>query len=322
MKTFLRYFVVSFLLLTLLLTPLGLMFHNVGDIQLLGGEENLMKDMPKFIDANSPFFEAFQDSQRVNVLLIGTNKNMTDTMILVSYDMKAQHVDLISIPRDTYYPLPGYNDPASKKINAIFYRDKVLGTASAVSDLLLGMPIHYYALVDYDGVANIVDAMGGIPMNIPFQMTYNDPYDTPPLHIDIAEGQQVLDGQHAVEFLRYRHGYRDGDIGRITAQQEFMKSAFKQMLSLKLPAITSTIIENVDSDISIGMAAKIGAKAVGLSGDAIQTYTLPGTPGLSESISFWFADTEKTAAMINEIYSIKPTAETSGAADTTDQTAN
>jgi len=266
----------------------------------------MMEDLPVLVDENSPFFDAFQDSQRVNVLLVGSNKKMTDTLMLVSYDLKAQHVDLISVPRDTYYPRAGYNDPASKKINAIFHSDGIVGTATAVSDMLLGMPIHYYAMIDYDGVANIVDAMGGVPMNIPFNMKYNDPYDTPPLHIDIPEGEQVLDGEHAVQFLRYRHGYPEGDIGRVKAQQEFMKSAFKQMLSLKLPTIASTIIDNVDSDISVGVAAKLATKAVGLDGEAITTYLLPGTPQTSEGASFWFADTEATAEIINEIYSIQP----------------
>ena len=78
------------------------------------------------------------------------------------------------------------------------------------------------------------------------------------------------------------------------------------MLSMKLPVITATIIDNVDSDISVGMAAKIATKAVGLSGESINTYLLPGAPQTVEGASFWFADTEQTATMINEIYAIKP----------------
>lgn len=309
MKTFLKYFAVAFLLLTLLLVPLNMLFQKVSDIQIFGGEENLMSQMPVLVDENSPFFDAFQDSQRVNVLLMGSNHGMTDTMMLVSYDMKAQHVDLISIPRDTYYPRPGYNDAGSKKINAIYNSEKALGTATAVSETLLGMPIHYYAMVDYEGVGKIVDAMGGVPMDIPFHMTYNDPYDKPPLHIDIPKGPQILDGEHAIQFLRYRHGYPEGDIGRIKAQQTFMKSAFKQMLSLNLPKITATIIQNVDSDISVGIAAKLATKAVGLDGANLETYMLPGSPGIAEGLSFWFADTEKTAEMIKVIYSIQPSPE-------------
>ena len=309
MKTFLRYFLVAFLLLTLLFMPINLLFQKVSNIQIFGGEENLMSQMPVLVDENSPFFEAFQDNQRVNVLLIGSNEGMTDTMMLVSYDLKAQHVDLISVPRDTYYPRPGYNDAASKKINAIFNKEGIIGTATAVSDTLLGMPIHYYAMIDYDGVAKVVDAMGGVPMDIPFRMKYNDPYDDPPLKIDIPEGYQILDGEHAVQFLRYRHGYISGDIGRIEAQQTFMKSAFRQMLTLSLPNIASTIIDNVDSDISVGMAAKIATKAVGLDSANLVTYMLPGEPQMAEGASFWFADTEQTAEMIKTIYSIQPTTE-------------
>ncbi len=307
MKTFLKVFAVAFLALTILFMPLSMLFQKVADIQIFGGEENLMSQMPAIVDENSPFFEAFKDNQRVNVLLLGSNHGMTDTIMLVSYDLKNQHVDLISIPRDTYYPRPGYNDPASKKINAIYNKEKVIGVATAVSETLLGMPIHYYAMVDYEGIGKIVDAMGGVPMDIPFHMTYNDPYDKPPLHIDIPKGPQVLDGEQAVKFLRYRHGYPEGDIGRVKAQQTFMKSAFKQMLSLSLPTITATIIKNVDSDISVGMAAKLTTKAVGLSGDNLETYMLPGAAQTSEGASFWFADTEKTAEMIKTIYSIETT---------------
>ena len=309
MKTFLKYFAVAFLLLTILFMPISMLFQKVANIQIFGGEENLMSQLPALVDENSPFFEAFKDSERVNVLLLGSNHAMTDTIMLVSYDLKAQHVDLISIPRDTYYPRPGYNDAGSKKINAVYSSEKALGTAKAVSETLLGMPIHYYALVDYDGIGKIVDAMGGVPMDIPFHMRYNDPYDKPPLHIDIPKGPQVLSGEQAVQFLRYRHGYPEGDIGRIKAQQTFMKSAFSQMLSLSLPKIASTIIANVDSDISVGMAAKLATKAVGLSGSNLETYMLPGVPQNAEGLSFWFADTEKTAEMIKTIYSIKPASE-------------
>ena len=315
MDKFLKYFLVSFLVLTLVLTGVFYGLNKLGGVKLFSSEEDLMSQLPLLVKQDSPFFQAFQNSQRVNVLLIGSNKGMTDTMMLVSYDMNSQHVDLISVPRDTYYPRDGYSDPASMKINAIYNSDGIVGTATAVSTTLLGMPIHYYAMVDYDGVKNIVEAMGGIPMDIPFHMTYNDPYDKPPLHIDIPKGQQVLDGHHAVEFLRYRHGYPEGDIGRVRAQQEFMKSAFRQMISMNLPTIMQTIVSNVKSDITLGMATKIATKAIGLNGESITTYLTPGTPHTSNGASYWFVNTEETAKMINEIYSIKPATD-----GTTDQT--
>ncbi len=314
-RTFVRHFIAAFLILTIILVPSRVMFASVSNIDIFSGEENLMKEMPTLVEQNSIFFEAFKDKQRVNVLLMGTNHGMTDTIIVASYDMKAQHVDLISIPRDTYYPRPGHDSPAAKKINAIYSSDKMIGSASAVSEVLLGMPIHYYAMIDYDGVSNIVDAMGGIPMEIGFHMEYNDPYDKPPLHIDIPEGYQVLDGEHAIQFLRYRHGYPEGDIGRVKAQQQFMKSAFKQMLSLQLPNIAATITQNVDSDITLGMVTKLATKAVGLESDSITTYLLPGAADTANGASYWFADTVGTEAMITEIYSIEPDDETQATAE-------
>ena len=303
--TFIRHFIVAFVVLTLILVPTRFMFASVAQMEVFSGEENLMKQMPTLVDENSVYFEAFKDQQRVNVLLVGANQGMTDTLILASYDMKNQHVDLISIPRDTYYPRPGHDSPAAKKINAIYNSDKMLGTATAVSELLLGMPIHYYARVDYQGVGTIVDAMGGVPITIPFHMTYNDPYDDPPLVIDLPEGYQVLDGEHAIQFLRYRHGYPEGDIGRVRAQQEFMKSAFKQMLSLNLPNIAVTITHNVDSDITLGMATKLATKAIGLTGENITAYMLPGIADSIDGASYWIADRTQTEAMLTEILSVK-----------------
>ena len=303
-KTFFRHFVVAFVLLTLILIPTRVMFAGVGQIEVFKAEENLIKQMPVMVDENSVFFDAFKDQQRVNMLLVGANQGMTDTIILASYDMKNQHVDLISIPRDTYYPRPGHDGAAAKKINAIYNSEKMLGTATAVSKLLLGMPIHYYAMVDYQGVGKIVDAMGGVPMDIPFHMTYNDPYDKPPLHIDIPKGPQILDGKHAIQFLRYRHGYPEGDIGRVKAQQTFMKSAFKQMLSLSLPGIAVTITQNINSDITLGMATKLATKAIGLTGENITAYMLPGAAHTKNGASYWYADQVKTEAMLTQILSV------------------
>ena len=249
-KAFFRHFFAAFIILTLIFVPARFMFASVANVQVFSGEENLMTQMPALVNEQSQFFEAFKDSQRVNILLMGTNGNLSDTIILASYDMKNQKVDLISIPRDTYFERAGHDSAAARKINAAYGSGKALGSATAVSQVLLGMPINYYAVVDYKGVANIVDSLGGVSVNVPFHLVYNDPYADPPLHIDIPEGQQVLNGEKAVQFIRYRHGYAEGDIGRVKAQQEFMKSAFAQALSYKLPTVAATVVQNIDSDIT------------------------------------------------------------------------
>ena len=149
-------------------------------------------------------------------------------------------------------------------------------------------------------------------MDIEFNMKYTDPYDDPPLVINIPKGHQVLDGEHAVQFLRYRKGYLEGDIGRIKAHQQFMKSAFKQCLSFNLPKIAKTVFNNIESDITIGETLSIAKSAAGISGDDIETYLLPSTP-LPDPPYYVIPDAEGIADMINQIYSIEPD-NTSGAA--------
>lgn len=311
--SFFRTFIIAFLVFVVICTPAFAVLGKVADVRLFppSGDVNLQEELPVIVNEDSPFFDAFKDKNRVNVLLLGVNSGLTDTIMVASFDMDAKHVDLISVPRDTYYHRDGYNGEAENKINAA-YRKNPLNTAKAVSEVLLGMPINYYAVIEYEGVSNIVDSMGGVPMDIKFNMKYKDPYDKPPLIIDIPKGHQVLDGKHAVQFLRYRKGYTEGDIGRVKAQQEFMKSAFKQSLSFDLPKIAKTVFNNVESDITLGMATKLATKAIGMSGDDITTYLLPNTPQ-GESPWYVMPNASETAEMINAIYSIEPKATTDSA---------
>ena len=316
-QAFLRTFAIAFIICVLFGTAAFCGIEAIGNINpfntddeenvVLADEEELLSVL---VTGDSPFFDAFTKSNRVNVLLLGVNGGMTDTIMLVSFDQDAKHVDVISIPRDTYYERDGATSEAAKKINAA-YKDNPVNTAKAVSEILLGIPINYYAVIEYDGVKNIVDAMGGVPMNITVKggMHYKDPYDTPPLVIDIPEGEQVLDGEHAVQFLRYRKGYAMGDLGRVEAQQEFVRSAFKQCLSFDLPKIAKTVFENVDSDITIGVALNLATKAIGISGDAITTYTLP-VDIQQEAPYYVFPKTEEISNMLTEMYMIGDDAET------------
>lgn len=306
-KIFISYFLIVFVIATAGFVGAGKAIKEVAESPIFGETEtNLMDDMPVLVSEDSIFFEAFQDKSRVNVLLMGLNQNLADTIMVVSFDYEAKHVDLISIPRDTYYYREEYrHSPGFLKINAIYQKTKEpLETAMAVSEILLGMPLHFYAIVDYDGIKEIVDTMGGVSMNIPFHMKYTDITDKPPLYIDIPAGEQVLDGEHAVQFLRYRKGYREGDIGRVKAQQEFMKSAFRQMLGFDLPKIAKVILKNIESDIDLGTTMKIVTKSIGIQGDAIETYVMPHT--LQDVAPYYvYPDSKGIAEVITAIYSIE-----------------
>lgn len=301
-KVFGKQFAIYFIIITLVLIPIQLVLEKIGGVRLFSGTQNIMRDMGYLVDEDSPFYKEFKNSERVNILVMGVNSGMTDTIMLASYDMQNQRVDVISIPRDTYYYREGYINAAAHKINAIYSSDTIIETARAVSDVLLGIPINYYAVIEYDGVSKVVDSMGGVPMNIPFNMVYNDPYDTPPLKINIPEGDQVLDGETAVEYLRFRKGYAEGDIGRVGAQQLFVKAAFKQAIGKDLINVIRTTIENVDSDLPLGMALKIGTKALGLEAESLTTYLTPGASGTSNGASYWRTDSKEIEQMIRQIY--------------------
>jgi LCP family protein required for cell wall assembly len=93
------------------------------------------------------------------------NHKMADTIMVASFHTEEKTIDLISVPRDTYYERPEFKSSATQKINSIYNTEKEDGMqklAKAVSDVLQGMPLHYYMAVDYEGVGNIVDAMGGV----------------------------------------------------------------------------------------------------------------------------------------------------------------
>jgi len=314
----LKTFIIALVVIMVIATPVFAYVGRTIDAPLTKSDDMpvLKMDMNYIIPEDSPFFEAFTQAEKVNILLIGVNTGLTDTIMLVSLDTKNKHIDIISVPRDTYYQRPGYNGIYERKINAA-YRGSPLNTAYAVSDVLLGIPINYYILVDYEGIKKIVDSMGGVPMDIPFAMKYNDPKDTPPLHIDIPKGQQILNGEQAVQFLRYRKGYPDADLGRIKAQQQFMVNAFKQCLSFDLPKIAATVYDNITTDLNLKTIIYLTGEGVGITADDIKTYTMPGNADPNAPY-YVYPKSKEIADMLTEIYSIDKTDET--VTDETDAT--
>lgn len=306
-KAFGKQFIMFFVIFTIALVPVQFVFGKIGNVRIFDGTESIQKDLGHIVDKDGPYYDLFKDSERVNILVLGDNDGLTDTIMLASYDTENQRVDVISIPRDTYYARTDYKSAAAQKINAVYQSDGAVGTAKAVSEVLLGIPINYYAIIEFSDVEAIVDEIGGVPMDIPNinhkgGMYYNDPYDTPPLKIAIPAGQQTLDGKHAVQFLRFRKGYPEGDIGRVKAQQTFIESAIKQSLKSNVPDVVSLALKSIDSDITLGMAGKIATKALGLDGENINTYLTPGGSKTENGASYWFADATQVGELIEEIY--------------------
>lgn len=240
-------------------------------------------------------YEAYKKSKRVNVLVLGVEKDpRSDVIILVSFDTDTKVVDMISIPRDTYYKVNGYNSGDHRKINAAYARKREKGSIEAVTEILYDIPIHNYVTVKYRGVEKIVNAMGGVELYVPMRIG------------DIHKGKQVLNGEEAVKFLRFRKGYSNGDLGRVNAQQEFIKAAIKKSLSLKLPKVIKETYSTVKTDMSIADIFKYSLKGIKVDFDDIKIKTLPGTSRYQKvggkSWSYFFHDSEKTKEIIYDLY--------------------
>jgi LCP family protein required for cell wall assembly len=250
--------------------------------------------------------------------VLGQNKGLTDTIMLASFDTEVKRVDIISVPRDTYYPRPEYKGAAFQKINSVYETGadgtdskdedviseaKGVAAAKAVSDVLCGVPIHFYTVLSDESVVKIVDAMGGIELDVPMDMKYTDKKQG--LYIDIKKGKQVLDGDHAVQYLRFRKGYATGDLGRVDAQQTFIKEAFKQSIGFGFPKVARTVSKEVDSNLKTKIAVHIASEAVGMSTSDAKTWTTPCVPKTKNGASYYIVDEKATEEMMNEIYSIK-----------------
>lgn len=248
-----------------------------------------------------------QLTRPVNILVMGvdkTDKNSetglngnSDTMLLVQFQPNPGLVKALSLPRDTLVDIPGYG---TDKLNAANVYGGPELTARTVHQLLNGIQLDRYVRIDTQGLIKLVDAMGGVEVNIPKPMHYRD--RTQNLEINFEPGKQWLSGQKLQEYLRFRHDEL-GDIGRVQRQQEVLKNLKQQFLQpatiLKMPQILHVAQQSIDTNLSMGeLFALIGFLQAN-QGAALQTVTLPGRfsePG-EYSRSYWITDSvevEKT----------------------------
>lgn len=239
------------------------------------------------------------------VLVAGLDKvsGNTDTIMLATFDTSARKMSVLSIPRDTITRVSRKN----KKINSAYASHK--GDIYALYDeveSVTGIRPDKYALVRVDGFVKLIDALGGVEVDVPVDMHYNDPEQN--LTIDIDKGYQLLDGYDAMGFMRYRKNYAMGDIGRIQVQHTFIKALADKILRPetipKIPQIAEIILENVETDLTFGNEIWLGKELLSIDFKSdIRTDTLPGSAEYYKGLSYYFVNEEETLALVNEHYS-------------------
>lgn len=311
MKYFLKVFFTSLLCFTIVIA--GGMYIYVegfhGDVEASDIFKKITGEKEEDPNA-TPLERAISEKGRINILLLGLEHERTDTIMVASYDTKEKHADIISIPRDTYVERDGFVNSANNKINSVYTVKGIEGLEDTVKSLT-GITIDKYITIDYDGVRAAVDAVDGVEVDVPFHMRYRDPYSDPPLNIDIPEGKQVIYGDRAMEFLRFRktnfkgyEGYAEGDLGRIKAQQDFVKAAIKKAISFKLPKVISKVYPYTGTDFSMPEATSLAVSSIGMNSDNVDFHVLPGTTATKKGLSFYIPNPDEVTAMIYQIYDI------------------
>lgn len=203
----------------------------------------------------------------------GTN---TDTILYVS--LAGSDVTLIAIPRDLYLP------PWQTKVNAMYYFQGAEGLRRTVSEVL-GLPVDYYVVVNLDVFKHVVDALGGVEVNVPYRMRYVDVAGG--LDIDLMPGPQVLDGKRAADFVRFRETVR-GDIDRIDRVKTLAFAMLQRVRDLNvraltlLPEIVDTLFADVETNASPALMLEVLPRLARLQIRAatLPTYELEGSGNL------------------------------------------
>lgn len=254
------------------------------------------------------------EDKRTNILLLGidalngnyeNNRSRTDTIMLLSVDPKTKSSFILSIPRDSRVDIPGRKN--KDKINhAHAYGGPDLTVRTVES--LLGINIDYYVRADYRALFKLVDDVGGVEIDVPMNMVYSDPYATPPLYINIKKGKQVLDGEKSMQYLRFRKGYSNQDIGRTHAQQVFMKELANKMMSpssiIHIPKYIRTINEYTDTNMDLQGMLSLATSAVSfIRPSEIENATLEGTPVSIGGVSYYEIDENKKKELLEYLLS-------------------
>jgi LCP family protein required for cell wall assembly len=179
---------------------------------------------------------------RINILLLGLGgenhpgKNLTDTIMIMSFDTQNKKVALLSLPRDLYVNIPDTN--YSTRINSVYQFGLSSGSdeepVKETIESITGLPIHYFFILDFDGFKKVVDDVGGI--NVSVERDIYDPRYPGPNYsyetFEIKKGLHKMDGDTALKYVRERHADPEGDFGRAKRQQQVIQAVKNKIFTL------------------------------------------------------------------------------------------
>lgn len=239
--------------------------------------------------------EIFNDTYNGKLLWTGR----ADAIAIINCNPFKNTLNILNIPRDTKIKVP---DHGIEKIN---YLNTIGGPAFTKKYLekLLNIKIDNFVIINVKGLNKIVDELGGIVLNVPQRMQYNDYAGM--LYINLFPGKQLLNSEDLVGFLRYRHDSL-GDIGRIQRQQEFIRALFQKLLDpivfTKLPEIVSIYKKTVVTDLTPTEIIKVANFIRNVPHSKLKLVILPGEFGQNEQISYWIPDKKEITKVVKKLF--------------------
>lgn len=251
-------------------------------------DEAVFEVLEKPVSPESPFY----------VLVLGSDTReegaagRSDTIILARVDPVRKDVTLVSIPRDMQVELEGHG---TQKINAAYAFDGVRGAVQAVSEFA-GVSISHVVEIDFFGFKDIVDALGGVTVDVPPNTEYKG--------VSVPEGVQTLDGEQALVFARCRKTYAEGDYQRTKNQRQLVQAVAEKVLDAPpgdIPGIVESLASAVSTDLSVTDLVDLALKMRGMDADAMKTAVVPSHSGMQDGISYVFVEEPAWSEMMARV---------------------
>lgn len=235
-----------------------------------------------------------EDEHISRIMIMGVDKRdddagRSDTLMLLTVDTQEEAAKIVSVPRDTRVKIEGHD---FDKINHAYAYGEAKLTRQTVEDLI-GVPVDYYIKIDVRAFERIINALDGIDLDVEKRMYYEDPWDdNGGLVIDLYPGMQHLDGDKAIQYVRYRDG--EGDIGRINRQQHFMRAVLVKLLTPdvlpRLPEVINEIRSTIETDMPLDEMLSLAKLLPAFREKGLGSEMLPGSPAYLDDVSYWLPD--------------------------------
>ena len=259
----------------------------------------------------------YQVKRPINVLVMGIDRvagakvgteelfsGNSDSMLLLHIDPKQSGVSLLSIPRDTQVEIPNLG---LTKINQANPFGGPALVNKVISDNFAGVPIDRYVRFSTDAFRELINQVGGVEVNVPTDMVYED--KTQKLSINLKQGKQILDGDKAEQFARFRND-AFGDIGRVQRQQILLKALREKfdspLVIPRIPGIIQAMQPYIDTNLTFEEIMALFNYGVSIDHKAIKMVLLPGRfSGVTEfKASYWIMDTDARDRIMKEYFNV------------------